>query len=120
MTGQCQERGVQYRDLDALLRDYPELRHVDRLGGESGPYLAGRGTPFEQRSLTPGHTAFEYNRYELTGTLPPHVHAEVSRIESGLGFPGGGWQIRFWDEKLEEWVKVKDLLNPEEYGVLKG
>lgn len=101
---------VRYDSIEALLRDYPEFKNLDRLGGNGGDYLAVRGTPFEQRGLTPGHTAFTYTQYALTGHLPAHIRPEVSIVARANGFPGGGWQIRFWDLSTNRWVSIEDLL----------
>lgn len=108
---------VQYDDMDSLLRDYPEMRNLDRIGRTSGEYLSVRGTPFEQRGLTPGHAAYEYREYGVTGSLPSHIKPEISIIAPANGFPGGGWQIRFLDTSTGKWVSVEDLAG-EDYGVL--
>ena len=103
---------------DAVLRDYPEFQNLDRLGGTSGDYLTVHGTPFEQRGLTPGHTAFEYNTYRLTGNLPDHIRPEVSIVARANGFPGGGWQIRFWNDRTGKWLSIDDMLKPK-FGLLR-
>ena len=108
---------VQYETVSALLRDYPEFTNLDRLGGRRGTSLTVRGTPFEQRGLTPGHTGFQYTAYRLTGNMPDSVKPEVSVIAPAFGFPGGGWQIRFRDIGEQRWLTVDELLDPE-YGVL--
>ena len=100
---------VQYTSTEALLRDYPEFQHLDRLGSDSGHYLTVYETRFEQRGLTPGHVAFDYHDYQLAGPLPGHVKIGVSVVAPANGFPGGGWQIRFWDDKLADWLSVEDL-----------
>ncbi|MDJ0338453.1 glycohydrolase toxin TNT-related protein [Cryobacterium sp. PH31-O1] len=103
---------VEYSSMEALLRDYPEFQHLDRLGRDGGDYLTVYGTQFEQRGLTPGHTAFDYNDYQLASALPENVKVEVSIVAPANGFPGGGWQVRFWDENLGDWLSVEDLKKP--------
>lgn len=87
---------VHYSGLDSLLRDYPEFERLDRIGRWTGDYLTVDGTPFEQRGLTPGHTGMELMSFDLTPPLPSGVSVEISVIDEALGYPGGGWQIRFF------------------------
>ncbi|WP_433675742.1 TNT domain-containing protein [Microbacterium gorillae] len=107
---------VQYDDMDSLLRDYPEMRNLDRIGTPGGEYLTVRGTPFEQRGLTPGHAGFDYHEYDIVGTLPPHIKPEISVVAPANGFPGGGWQLRFLDTNTGKWIPAGQLKSP--YGVL--
>ncbi|MEZ3161986.1 glycohydrolase toxin TNT-related protein [Microbacterium sp. BWT-B31] len=88
--------GVHYDSTEALLRDCPEFARLDRIGLWGGDYLTVEGTPFEARGLTPGHRAMPYSAFDLTPPLPRGVQIEISVIDEALGYPGGGWQIRFF------------------------
>ncbi len=108
---------LRYESIPALVNDYPEFQHLDRIGAESGVHLAVRGTAFEMRSVTPYHSEFEYHTYELTGILPAPIQPEISVVAPALGFPGGGWQILFVDTSRSLWVSVADLID--KYGVIR-
>ena len=111
---------VHYHGVDALLRDYPQFANLDRIGRTSGDYLTVANTPFEQRGLTPGHQGMDLMHRQLAPDLPPGIRIEVSVIDEALGYPGGGWQIRFFRagpdgrppvgaNGRDEFLSVKDL-----------
>ncbi|QEW02329.1 glycohydrolase toxin TNT-related protein [Microbacterium lushaniae] len=111
---------VHYHGVDALLRDYPQFANLDRIGRTSGDYLTVANTPFEQRGLTPGHQGMDLLHRQLAPELPPGIRIEVSVIDDALGYPGGGWQIRFFRagpdgrpsvgaNGRDEFLSVKDL-----------
>ncbi|KAA9149593.1 DUF4237 domain-containing protein [Microbacterium lushaniae] len=111
---------VHYHGVDALLRDYPQFANLDRIGRTSGDYLTVANTPFEQRGLTPGHQGMDLMHRQLAPELPPGIRIEVSVIDDALGYPGGGWQIRFFRagpdgrppvgaNGRDEFLSVKDL-----------
>lgn len=110
---------VHYDDVSALLNDYPEFSRLDRIGRWSGDYLTVEGTPFEMRGLTPGHRAMDYFGFDLTPPLPKGVKIEVSVIDEALGYPGGGWQIRFFrsgPSGAPKFLSVDDLIDLEVLG----
>lgn len=104
---------VHYDDLPSLLHDYPEFARIDRIGRWTGDYLTVEGTPFEMRGLTPGHRAMDYFAFDLATHLPKGVKVEVSVIDRALGYPGGGWQIRFFRSLPSgpEFISVDDLID---------
>lgn len=110
---------VHYDTTDALLHDYPEFSRLDRIGLWGGDYLTVEGTPFEARGLTPGHRAMDYTAFDLTPPLPNGVKIEVSVIDRALGYPGGGWQIRFFRTGAENtpvYLSVDELIDLEVLG----
>lgn len=110
---------VHYDDAAALLRDYPEFARIDRIGRWTGDYLTIEGTPFEMRGLTPGHRAMDHFAFDLTPPLPKGVKIEISVIDEALGYPGGGWQIRFFrtlPSGHPEFISVDDLIDLEVLG----
>jgi hypothetical protein len=83
---------------------------LDRIGPDTGYFLAPAGTPDEQRALNPQHPATERHTYEVVKPLPPHAFEQsvvANYYEEG---DGGGMQYRsaapvsFWVEHgyLEE------------------
>jgi len=104
---------VHYDDTTALLRDYPEFSRIDRIGLWIGDYLTIEGTPFEMRGLTPGHRSMDYFAFDLTNRLPKGVKIEISVIGRAFGYPGGGWQIRFFRSLPSgpEYISVDDLID---------
>ncbi len=107
---------VHYDSVEALTRDYPEFSDLDRIGGWRGDYLTVEGTSFEQRGLTPGHRAMEYSTFDLAPSLPTGVRIEVSVVDEALGFPGGGWQIRFFrvaHDGTPTYLSVDELIDLE-------
>lgn len=84
-------------------------RELDRVGGINGDYLGiPPGTPFDHRSLPPGHLSRQLHDYSFTGDLPPGLTIEVSEIAPAFGRPGGGIQVRFLDGA--DPVPIRDLL----------
>lgn len=111
---------VLYSDRASLLKDYPDLEGLDRIGREGGDYLTAGGTPFEQRGLTPGHASMKITEYRIADVLPDNIKIEVSLIAPANGFPGGGLQVRFWGVSTEgklKFLSVSDLKS-KQYGVL--
>lgn len=109
---------VQFSSTKALFDYFPELRFLDRLGRASGDYLTARGTVFQERGLTPGHLGYDLHDYDLTGSLPPNVRAEVSVVGPALGQPGGGLQIRFLN--VDEGTYISAGRAEREFGILGG
>ncbi|WP_179467326.1 WXG100 family type VII secretion target [Mycolicibacterium vinylchloridicum] len=70
---------VVYNSVDAYIRDYGS--GVDRIGLESGKYLAvmrdGVAESFEARGLPISTLVDPYFSYSLTGRLPEHAHRSV-------------------------------------------
>ena len=98
---------ISFGDADDFLQTYGDK--FDRIGGTGGDYLGvPPGTPFDQRSLPPGHLGRDLHEYEFTGNLPPGVTIEVSEIAPAFGRPGGGIQVRFMNG--DKPIPIADLL----------
>ncbi|QYL18356.1 glycohydrolase toxin TNT-related protein [Mycolicibacterium pallens] len=101
---------VVYDSIDAYIRDYG--REVDRIGLESGKYLAvmrdGIAESFESRGLPISTLLDPYFSYSLTGRMPEGWHIEVSEVAPAFGREGGSLQVRIFDQANVE-VRVERL-----------
>jgi DNA/RNA non-specific endonuclease/Tuberculosis necrotizing toxin len=88
-------RRIDFTDVDQFRANYGD--QLDRFGGGSGSFMSFPDTPFEYRSLPPGHLNAPYSTFELSGHLPPGAKIEVSEIAPAFGRPGGGLQVRVLD-----------------------
>ncbi|TFC95932.1 MULTISPECIES: TNT domain-containing protein [Cryobacterium] len=107
---------VRYSSVEALVRDYPGTTQLDRIGKPGGDYLTVRGTPFEERSLTPGHLRSEIHQYDVVGEIGSGIRIEISEIAPAFGRPGGGLQLRFFEVGELKAMSVTDAMR---LGILK-
>lgn len=97
----------QYDNLTDLRADFGDIR-VDRIGVNTGAYLAIEGTPWHMRSLPVNTLAKALHHFELGG-LPKGVKVEVSEIAPAFGQPGGGVQLRLVGARGA--LSVEDLID---------
>jgi Tuberculosis necrotizing toxin len=94
-------------------------RHVDRVGMESGKYLAvmedGVPASWEARALHVNSLSDPYSSYVLRD-LPDGWQIEVSEVAPGLGQRGGSIQVRIFNSEGKE-MTVEELTDPD-IGVL--
>lgn len=87
-------------------------RDVDRIGFESGGFLAtGKQPPwtFDQRALPVPSLGLDYHQYTLTGTMPAGVTIEVGTVAPAFGHGGGGVQLLFIDPVKEREMTIDEL-----------
>jgi hypothetical protein len=99
----------QYDTLDDLRADLGDVT-VDRIGANSGSFLAVEGTPWEMRSLPVNTLGKELHHFELDD-LPGGYRVEVSEIAPAFGRPGGGTQLRIVDAMSGQPASVDRLID---------
>ncbi|OBI92111.1 glycohydrolase toxin TNT-related protein [Mycobacterium sp. 1245805.9] len=108
---------VAFTDPDQFTKIYGN--QVDRVGMESGKYLAvmedGLPASWEARALHVNNLADPYNSYVLK-SLPDGWQIEVSEVAPGVGQPGGSLQVRILNSEGRA-MTVEELTDPE-IGVL--
>jgi archaellum component FlaC len=108
---------VAFTDADQFAKFYG--RQVDRIGMESGKYLAvmedGIPASWEARALHVNNLSDPYNSYVLK-TLPSGWQIEVSEVAAGVGQRGGSIQVRIFNSEGRA-MTVEELTDPD-IGVL--
>lgn len=106
--GAVEESIRNYGSMDGLLADFPGLE-LDRIGENSGKYLAVEGTPWHMRSLPVNSLGKELHHFDLR-KLPEGINVQVSEVAPAFGRPGGGTQIQFVDTQRGGHVVSVDQL----------
>ncbi|MBV8455138.1 MAG: TNT domain-containing protein [Acetobacteraceae bacterium] len=108
---------VAFTNADQFAKFYGT--RVDRVGMESGKYLAvmedGVPASWEARALHVNSLGEPYNSYTLK-TLPSGWQVEVSEVAPGLGQPGGSLQVQIVNSEGRV-MTIEELTDPD-IGVL--
>jgi hypothetical protein len=106
---------VRFTEIQQFVELYG--RSLDRIGDDKGAYLglieSGRAASWEERALHLNSLAEPYSSFTLEH-LPAGWEIEISEIAPGLGQPGGGIQVRIFDDGGQR-KSVRELVDPDGY-----
>ena len=82
---------------------------LDRYGDEDGGFLAPEGTPFPERSMSPGTDLGNYHRYRVTEEGEKKMRLTQSKVRPWFGQPGGGTQY-YIPTGSKDTLSIKEMI----------